>query len=50
MNIIDRVMRAYSQKHRLTDEQMVRVRAELSAFIDELMLGKIGPPEPPVSK
>jgi hypothetical protein len=44
---IDRVMRAYSLKHTLTEEQALRVRAELSAFIDDLMLGKPGMPEPP---
>jgi hypothetical protein len=40
MNAIDRVMRAYSRKHTLTDEQTVRVHLELSTFIEELMLGK----------
>jgi hypothetical protein len=50
MNVVDRVMQAYSRKHRLTEEQIFRVRAELSAFIEDLMLGKIRPPEPPVSK
>lgn len=50
MNVVDRVMQAYSRKHSLTEEQVSRVRAELSAFIEDLMLGKIRPPEPPVGK
>jgi hypothetical protein len=41
MSIIDRVMRAYSRKHTLTDAQTSRVRSELSAFIEQLMLGKL---------
>jgi hypothetical protein len=40
-------MRAYSRTHTLTDEQSLRVRSELSAFIEELMLGKVGTLEPP---
>jgi hypothetical protein len=39
MRAIDRVMRAYSRTHRLTDEQHLQVRGELSKFIRELMLG-----------
>ena len=46
MNAIDRVMRAYSRKHTLNEEQTLRVRSELSAFIEELMLGKVGTVEP----
>jgi hypothetical protein len=41
MDAIDRVMRAYSQTHTLTDAQFRQVRIELSAFIRELMLGKL---------
>jgi len=48
MNAIDRVMRAYSLKHTLTAEQTLRVRAELSAFIEDLVLGKLATPEPPI--
>jgi len=39
MRAIDRVMRAYSRTHKLTDEQHQEVRGELSKFIRELMLG-----------
>ena len=39
MRAIDRVMRAYSCTHKLTDEQHQQVRGELSKFIRELMLG-----------
>jgi hypothetical protein len=49
MNAIDRVMRAYSRKHRLTEQQASRVRLELSAFIEELILGEIVTPEPGAS-
>jgi hypothetical protein len=48
MNAIDRVMRAYSRTHTLTDDQTLRVRSELSAFIDALLLGKVGTPQSPV--
>jgi hypothetical protein len=47
MNAVDRVMRAYLHKHRLTGQQTSRVRAKLSAFVKDLMLSKIGTPEPP---
>lgn len=47
MSAIDRIMRAYSRKHSLTDEQTLRVRSELSAFIEQLMLGSLGTLEPP---
>jgi hypothetical protein len=40
MNAIDRVMRAYSNTHKLTDAQYEQVRVELSAFIRELAFGK----------
>ena len=40
MKAIDRVMRAYQRTRKLTDEDASLVRAELSKFIDELMLGK----------
>jgi hypothetical protein len=40
MNAIDRVMRAYSKTHKLTDAQYEQVRVELSAFIRELALGE----------
>jgi hypothetical protein len=33
-NAVDRVMRAYLHKHRLTGQQTTRVRAELSAFVE----------------
>jgi hypothetical protein len=33
-------MRAYASKHRLSPEQAVLVRAELSSFIAELLSGK----------
>jgi hypothetical protein len=39
MRAVDRVMRAYSRVHKLTDEQHQQVRGELSKFIRELMLG-----------
>jgi hypothetical protein len=45
MKIIDRVMRAYERTHKLTEEQTDRVRAELSEFIDQLLLGNV--PVPP---
>jgi hypothetical protein len=41
MDTIDRVMRAYSQTHTLTDAQSRQVRIELIAFIRELRLGKL---------
>jgi hypothetical protein len=40
MNAIDRVMCAYLRNHTLTEEQTLRVRAELSSFIEELRLDK----------
>jgi hypothetical protein len=40
MRAIDRVMRAYSRTHQLTEAQTIMVRQELSAFIDELLAGK----------
>ena len=40
MDAIDRVARAYSQTHTLTDAQSRQVRIELLAFIRELTLGK----------
>lgn len=40
MRAIDRIMRAYSRTHTLTDDQQQQVRAELSKFIHELLLGK----------
>jgi hypothetical protein len=40
MSAIDRIMRAYSSKHRLNEDQFALVHAELSAFITELMSGK----------
>jgi flagellar hook-basal body complex protein FliE len=39
MRVVDRVMRAYSRTHKLTDEQHQQVRGELAKFIRELMLG-----------
>jgi hypothetical protein len=48
MNAIDRVMSAYSRTHPLNAAETLRVRAELSAFIEELRLGKFGTPEAPV--
>jgi hypothetical protein len=48
MNAIDRVMSAYSRTHPLNAAETLRVRAELSAFIEELRLGRFGTPEPPV--
>jgi hypothetical protein len=39
MKAIDRVMRAYQSKRVLTAEDALRVRSELSKFIDELMSG-----------
>jgi len=38
MRAVDRVMRAYTRTHKLTDEQHQQVRDELSKFIRELML------------
>jgi len=40
MKAIDRVMKAYSRTHQLTEAQTRLVRRELSAFIDELLAGK----------
>ena len=37
MGAVDRVMRAYEQKHKLTEEQARFIRAEVSKFIDELL-------------
>jgi hypothetical protein len=34
---VDRVMRAYELKHKLTEEQAKPIRAEVSKFIDELL-------------
>ena len=45
MNAIDRVMCAYLRKHALTEEQTLRVRAELSSFIEELRSDKFGTPD-----
>lgn len=41
MKAIDRVMVAYGRTHRLTEAQTRLVRQELSAFIDELLAGKL---------
>jgi hypothetical protein len=41
MKAIDRVMRAYLNTRKLTEDEALRVRAELSKFIDELMSGKL---------
>jgi hypothetical protein len=46
MKAIDREMSAYSRTHPLNAAQSLRVRAELSAFIEELRLGKFGTAEP----
>jgi hypothetical protein len=46
MKAIDRVMRAYQSTRKLTEEEAARVRAELSEFIDQLLLSKI-PRTPP---
>jgi hypothetical protein len=35
---VDRVMRAYELKHKVTREQAKVIRAEVSKFIDELRL------------
>jgi hypothetical protein len=40
MKAIDRVMNAYLRTRKSTEQEAARVRAELSKFIDELMLGK----------
>jgi hypothetical protein len=40
MEAVDRVMRAYEQKHKLSEEQARFVRAEVSRFIDELLGGE----------
>lgn len=40
MKAIDRVMRAYCRTHVLTEEQQQQVRAELSEFIQELIMGQ----------
>ena len=40
MGAVDRVMRAYEQKHKLSQEQARIVRAEVSRFIDELLSGE----------
>ena len=37
MGAVDRVMRAYEQKHKITEEQARIIRAEISKFIDELL-------------
>lgn len=44
MKTIDRVMKAYSEKHQLTDAQAVFVREELSIFIEELQFGRAAGP------
>jgi hypothetical protein len=49
MKAIDRVMRAYLNTRKLTDDEALRVRAELSKFIDELMAGKTTRAPPPLS-
>ena len=48
MRAIDRVMSAYLRTRKSTEEEAARVRAELSKFIDELMLDKAmqKPPAP----
>jgi hypothetical protein len=48
MSAIDRVMSAYSRTHPLNAAETLRVRAELSAFIEKLRLGNFGTPEPAV--
>ena len=47
MKAIDRVMRAYLSSRKLTEDEAIRVRMELSKFIDDLMFGKAmrEPPE-----
>ena len=40
MGAVDRVMRAYEQKHKITEEQARIIRAEISKFIDELLGGE----------
>ena len=44
METLDRVMRAYEQKRKLTEEQARFIRAEVSKFIDELLGSKQLPP------
>lgn len=39
MSAIDRIMRAYSSKHHLNQDQSALIRTELSAFIRDLMSG-----------
>jgi len=41
MKAIDRVMRAYKSVRKMTDEEAARVQAELSDFIEQLMLGNV---------
>jgi hypothetical protein len=41
MKTIERVMQAYRHCHPVTDEQAEFIRRELSAFIDELLIGKL---------
>ena len=50
MKLIDRVMNAYTRTHKLTEEDALRVKIELSKFIDELMFGKAAPGPPTASE
>jgi hypothetical protein len=40
MKAIDRIMRAYSRTHTLTDDEHLQVRGELSKFVQDLLVGK----------
>jgi hypothetical protein len=40
MKTVDRVLRAYERKHKLTEDQARVIRAELSKFIEELLAGQ----------
>ncbi len=46
MDAIDRVMRAFLEKRPLSAAQTLHVRAEITAFFEELRLGKVEMPKP----
>jgi hypothetical protein len=41
MKAIDRVMAAYAKVYKLTDEQAINVRKELTSFIEKLLDGRV---------
>ena len=40
MGAVDRVMRAYEQKHKITEEQAKIIRAEISKFSEQFPLNR----------